>query len=68
MVLVVDLAMKCPKCLKEGKRSQVTQGISFTTLLHIPVIWDEDGKLIPDSNRTETTTRYSCSEGHEWHE
>jgi hypothetical protein len=58
--------MKCPKCQEEGKRSTVTQGVSQTTLMHIPIQYDEDGNRMQSIVNNTTTTNYSCSNGHYW--
>ena len=60
--------MKCPKCIEEGKRSVVTQGLSSTTLMYIPIQYDEDGKRMQSSIQNTSTTEYSCSNGHRWSE
>jgi hypothetical protein len=56
--------MKCPECIKEGKRSRVTRCEGHINAVYVPIEWDEDGNLIerPDMS----STRYVCSNGHEW--
>lgn len=57
--------MKCPECAGQGVKSKVYPGMSTVTAMYYPPFYDEDGVYHHhDSNRT--TTRYSCSEGHEW--
>jgi hypothetical protein len=58
--------MKCPECIKEDKRSCVTQRETWTTLMFVPAQWDEDGKPVTERQNNITKTRYTCSEGHEW--
>jgi len=57
--------MKCPECIKEGKRSIVTENGSSSTAMYSAPRWDEDGKRMADNCNT-TTTEYSCSSGHIW--
>jgi len=59
--------MKCPECVKEGKRSKVYPGMTFRTLLAWSVHFDEDGEYHVDDPNI-TTTSYSCSNGHKWSE
>lgn len=57
--------MKCPQCIKENKKSIVTEGSSIYNAVYYPNMYDEDGILIPKvSNKI--TTNYSCSNGHTW--
>ena len=61
--------MKCPECVKEGKKSRVMPGISTRTCMYAPPgYYNEDGEWvnIPDPNKT--TTQYRCSEGHDFQE
>ncbi len=60
--------MKCPKCIKEDKRSVVTQGASMVEAIHIPTQWDSKGRRIISAKHAKTRTAYSCSEGHSWTE
>lgn len=64
--------MKCPRCVREGKRSKVTQHISLPAVLKVPLFrqkqWDEDGNPIPQITPNHKTTEYSCSNGHSWKE
>lgn len=55
--------MKCPQCVKEGKKSMVTYEGAPPTLEYRPVMFDEDGHLI-DWNKGEY--RYHCTNGHVW--
>lgn len=59
--------MKCPECIKEGKRSIVTEDGCFSTGMYSPPTWDEEGNRI-DVNINITTINYSCSNGHNWSE
>ena len=57
--------MKCPECVKEGKKSNVYPGMGTTTLAYCPPYYDNDGTYHHhDTNRT--TMDYSCSKGHNW--
>jgi len=59
--------MKCPQCIKEGKRSKVYVGLSVTTTAGTESYYDEDGNFhFHDPNVT--TTQYNCSNGHKWEE
>jgi len=60
--------MKCPECIKEGKRSIVTQEMCSSTAMYVPIRWDEDGKRMTEDHSNTTTTEYSCSNGHNWTE
>lgn len=60
--------MKCPECIKEGKKSIVTEGASSMTLVQAMTVWDENGNLMPTHDPNTTTTQYSCSNGHNWSE
>ena len=60
--------MKCPQCIKEDKKSVVTQGVSMVQALHVPTQWDKEGRRIVPTKHAETKTAYSCSEGHNWTE
>lgn len=57
--------MKCPQCIKEGKRSTVTWGTTFTNAIYYPITYDEDGNIVNTSHATSKTSYY-CSNGHEW--
>jgi hypothetical protein len=57
--------MKCPQCVKEGKRSVVTVGGRFTTAMWSTPFYDEDGKR-HNHDRNVITTKYRCSNGHQW--
>ncbi len=59
--------MKCPECIKEGKKSIVTQGMSVTIGMYQPTQWDEDGNRIPEKI-SKVIVNYSCSNGHIWNE
>ena len=57
--------MKCPECVKEGKKSTVAVGMSMTTCMYFEPFYDEEGKYHNhDGNRTSTEMR--CSNGHSW--
>lgn len=57
--------MICEACKKEGLKSRVYEGAGFTTAMHCPSFYDEEGKShTHDSNVTSWT--YSCSNGHRW--
>jgi len=59
--------MKCEQCVKEGKRSTITPGVSSTTLMgYTPWYYDEDGNLQTNPNPNKTTTELHCSNGHSW--
>ncbi len=57
--------MKCPECVKEGKKSVVVEGGSRSTLVHCAPYYDEDGNY-HYHDRNVTTTSMSCSNGHRW--
>ena len=57
--------MKCPECVKEGKRSNVAVGMSTTTCAYYTPYYDEEGVYHHHDGNT-TTTHYSCSQGHRW--
>lgn len=57
--------MKCPECIKEGKKSTVTVGAQWINATYHPVMYDEDGKLM-DTGHAGSTQHYSCSNGHKW--
>ena len=59
--------MKCPQCVKEGKKSHINVGTSTTTLMYCPPYYDEDGKY-HHHDPNYVTTNYTCSNGHEWAE
>lgn len=60
--------MKCPECVKEGKRSTVSgAGWGYTTAMYCPPYYDEDGRL-HTHDRNFSTTKMGCSNGHEWRE
>jgi len=57
--------MKCPECVKAGKKSRVEVVGTTSTLAHAPLIYDEEGRpRWRDPNIHRTT--YRCSEGHTW--
>ncbi len=66
MIIIGAEKMKCPECLKEGKRSRVYVGESSTTAMRTFSYYDEDGEFHHDDPNI-TTTSYSCSEGHNWY-
>lgn len=57
--------MKCPRCVGEGKRSQVYAGGGFSTLVACQPFYDEDGIYHSHDLNTQTWN-YSCSNGHRW--
>jgi len=60
--------MKCPQCLKEGKKSTISIGPRMTTLVCCHPYYDEDGNLIYPDDPNTTRTSYICSNGHKWTE
>jgi hypothetical protein len=57
--------MKCPECVKEGKKSCVKVGECSSTCLACPLFYDEEGAYhVHNSNVT--TQYYACTEGHSW--
>lgn len=56
--------MKCPHCVKEGKKSKVhVSNVTMSTLMCRHRYYDEDGKLhIDDPNTYKTAC--NCSNGH----
>jgi hypothetical protein len=55
--------MKCPTCVKEGKKSKVFIGESITTTMAGSAYYDEDGKYHKyDPNVVSTS--YRCSNEH----
>lgn len=60
--------MKCPECVKQGKKSVVTFGSTITNAgPYYPMRYDEDGKLMPRPSPT-SKTYYTCSNNHAWSE
>jgi len=59
--------MKCPLCVKEGLKSRIYQGMSVTTCMNFPSFYDEAGHYHYHDRNT-ITTRYNCSNGHNWTE
>jgi hypothetical protein len=59
--------LKCPECIKEGKKSKVYIGCTTSTLIAPVQYYDEDGNY-HSSNPNTMTTQYSCSNGHHWSE
>ena len=59
--------MRCLECIKENKRSIVTQGITTSYAIYRPIQYDENGHLIQNTNK-DSQTQYSCSNGHSWSE
>jgi len=57
--------MKCPTCVDEGLKSQVTPTGTYTTLMAFNRYYDEDGTW-HSHDPNEHTTRYHCSVGHSW--
>jgi len=63
----VEKLMFCPECEELGLRSSIFTGITITTLMNISEYWDEDGNYHYD-DPNQSTTEYSCSQGHNWAE
>lgn len=59
--------MKCPECVKEGKKSRVTPSGGPVTAMYCAPYYDEDGAY-HHHDRNLSTTNYSCSNGHQWQE
>lgn len=59
--------MKCKTCEEEGRVSRVYPDVSIRTLMASQPYYDEQG-VLHDNDPNKTTTRYSCSNGHEWTE
>lgn len=58
--------MKCPECVKEGKKSKVYDSMMFnSTCLHCPPFYDEDGEY-HNHDLNIHSKGYSCSNGHQW--
>lgn len=62
---MAEVILKCPECVKNGRRSRVTIGTGITTLAYSPPFYDEDGRYHAHDPNT-TTVYYSCSNGHIW--
>lgn len=58
--------MKCPECVKEGKRSTVLLQSVEEPLLYYARQWDEEGNETTVQPRA--TKSYTCSNGHKWTE
>lgn len=57
--------MFCSECKKQGLKSEIYIGGSFTTNMFVNPFYDEEGKYhIHDINTT--ATNYVCSNGHKW--
>lgn len=57
----------CAECKKLGLKSKVDVGVGTETLVYCAPFYDERGRCHQhDTNRY--TTRYNCSNGHEWTE
>lgn len=59
--------MRCPECVEAGQRSKVYVGLSTTTLMYAQPFYDEDGRW-HHHDPNQTTTEYTCSNGHSWKE
>jgi hypothetical protein len=59
--------MKCPECVKEGRKSTVYPGSGMTTAMACSPYYDEEG-VYHFHDRNYTTQNYSCSNGHRWDE
>lgn len=59
--------MKCPKCMKNGKKSRVYLGGTTIAAVYYPLYYDEDGNL-KSSGVAPSKTEYTCSRGHKWTE
>lgn len=60
------IKMKCPECVKSGKKSTITSnGTSMTTDVYYSPFYDEDGKYHHHDGNA-ITTGMECSNGHEW--
>jgi hypothetical protein len=59
--------MICPECSVEGRKSKVYPGLSTVTLMASAPYYDEDGEY-HDHDPNITTTRFACSNGHDWQE
>jgi hypothetical protein len=58
--------MKCPICEREGSKSTVTKGATWSTCMAgRPAYWDEDGVYHPYEDPNTHTTQLCCSNGHE---
>ena len=59
--------MKCPQCVKEGKKSCVQVGERTTTLAFFSPFYDTEGVYHHHDSNT-TTQYYRCDRGHFWSE
>lgn len=50
-----DIMLKCPKCNSTGPLSQ---GVSMTTTVYYPPVWENGVNINPDGNTT--TTKFIC--------
>lgn len=50
-----DLMLKCPKC---NSTSPLSQGVSMTTTVYYPPVWENGVNINPDGNTT--TTKFIC--------
>lgn len=57
--------MKCPECVKEGKKSCVKVGDCETTTMGYLPYYDEEGGY-HDHNPNVTTRGFACDRGHSW--
>lgn len=59
--------MKCPECLKDGKKSNIFLDKTDSTLMTYYPHWDYKGKL-HNHDPNDTTVYYHCDQGHSWSE
>jgi hypothetical protein len=59
------VVIKCPKCVKEGKKSCVRIGHCTTTVAFYAPFYDEKG-FYHHHNSNNKTQYYTCTEGHSW--
>ena len=59
--------MICQECKAEGKKSRVEVGVTSRTAAYYAPFYDEEGKY-HDHDGNVGSTRYSCSNGHQWSE
>lgn len=57
--------MKCPECIKEGKKSTISIGSSVITAMPVHRFYGEDGKY-HEHDPNVRSTQYRCSNGHGW--
>jgi len=57
--------MKCPECVATDQKSRITPGMASVTAMYCAPYYDEEGVYHHHDLNT-TTTRYGCTNGHEW--